>query len=201
MRIKSTLAILSATGRVGLLCGALAFSAFANDRCSVETFKGAYGFTVTGYVLPLFSGGVFGFGGGEGAVPIQGVQLITSDGKGNLTDKESLSLGGNPLAATPENPIFSNHYGTYTVDSDCTGIAFLTNAKIVCPSSPDNCPTASFVTLAFIINKSGMKIRMVGVPPYDTVGTPFSLPGEGIQRVVTSIGEKLDPEESSHDDR
>ena len=201
MRIKSTLAILSATGRVGLLCGALAFSAFANDRCSVETFKGAYGFTVTGYVLPLFSGGVFGFGGGEGAVPIQGVQLITSDGKGNLTDKESLSLGGNPLAATPENPIFSNHYGTYTVDSDCTGIAFLTNAKIVCPSSPDNCPTASFVTLAFIINKSGMKIRMVGVPPYDTVGTPFSLPGEGIQRVVTSIGEKLDTEEHSHDDR
>src|SRR5450755_3897771 len=115
MRINSTLTILSAASRVCLLCGALAFSAFANDRCSVETFKGAYGFTVTGYVLPLFSGGVFGFGGGEGAVPIQGVQLITSDGKGNLTDKESLSLGGNPLAATAENP-FSKHYGTYTVD-------------------------------------------------------------------------------------
>jgi len=46
------------------------------------------------------------------------------------------------------------------------------------------------VTLAFIINKSGMKIRMVGVPPYDS--------GE-IQRVVSSIGEKLDPEEHLHD--
>src|ERR1035441_7587731 len=137
MRIKSPLAILRTASRVGLLCGALAFSAFANDRCSVETFKGAYGFTVTGFVLPLFPAGVFGFGGGEGAVPIQGVQLITSDGKGNLTDKESLSLGGNPLAATPENPIFSNHYGTYTVDSDCTGIAFLTNAKIICPRSEE----------------------------------------------------------------
>jgi len=189
MRIKSTLTILSAASRVGLLCGALAFSAFANDRCSVETFKGAYSLTVTGFVLPPLTIGEFGFGGGEGAVPIQGVQLLTSDGKGNLTDKESLSLGGQPLAATAENP-FSKHYGTYTVDSDCTGIAFLTNAKFICPNGPDPCPTANFVTLAFIINKSGMKIRMVGVPPYDS--------GE-IQRVVSSIGEKLDPEEHLHD--
>src|SRR5450755_4701725 len=193
MRIKSTLTILSAISRVGLLCGALAFSAFANEGCSVETFRGAYSLTVTGFVLPPLTSpimGEFGFGGGEGAVPIQGVQLLTSDGKGNLTDKESLSLGGQPLAATPENP-FSKHYGTYTVDSDCTGIAFLTNAKFICPSSPDSCPSANVVTLAFIINKSGMKIRMVGVPPYDS---------GGIQRVVSSIGEKLDTEEHLHDE-
>lgn len=181
----STLTILSTTARVSLLCGALALGAFAKDTCSTETFRGAYGFTATGFVLPALTIGEFGFGGGEGAVPIQGIQLITSDGQGNLTDKESLSLGGQPLAATAANP-FSNHYGTYTVDSDCTGIAFLTNAKFICPSSPDNCPTANFVTLAFIIDKAGKKVRMVGVPPYDS---------GGIQRVVTSIGEKLDPEE------
>ena len=185
MRVISVPAGLSATARAALLCGAFAFGVFAKDTCSAETFKGAYGFTVTGFVLPPLTIGEYGFGGGEGAVPIQGVQLITSDGKGNLKDKESLSLGGQPLAATAANP-FSQHYGTYTLDSDCTGIAFLTNAKIVCPSSPDNCPNANFVTLAFVIDKAGRKIRMVGVPPYDS---------GGIQRVVTSIGEKLDPDE------
>jgi hypothetical protein len=176
---------MSTISRVGLLGGALACCAFAHDACRLETFKGPYGLTVTGFVLPALSTGEFGFGGGEGAVPIQGVQLITSDGKGNLIDKESLSLGGEPLAATAAEP-FSNHYGTYTIDSDCTGVAFLTNAKYICPSTPDNCPTANSVNLAFVIDKEGTKIRMVGIPPYDS---------GGILRVVTSIGEKLDPPE------
>ena len=141
------------------------------------------------YMLPTQGGQGNQVGGGQGAVPIQGVQLIVSDGKGNLTDKESLSLGGQPLAATATNP-FSGHYGTYTIDSDCTGTAFLTNAKFICPSSPDSCPNANTVSLAFVIDKVGKKVRMVGVPPYDS---------GGIQRVVTSIGEKLDAEEHSDD--
>jgi hypothetical protein len=179
--------MLSTTGRVGLLCGALAISAFASNTCRTETFKGPYGLTVTGFVLPALSTGEFGFGGGEGAVPLQGIQLITSDGKGNLVDKESLSLGGQPLAATAADP-FSNHYGTYTLNSDCTGIAFLTNAKIICPNTPDNCPTANFVTLAFVIDTDGKKIRMVGVPPYDS---------GGIERVVTSVGNRITSAEPS----
>jgi hypothetical protein len=178
-------------GRIALLCGALATYGFANESCNERTFRGAYSFTVTGFVLPTLTIGEFGFGGGEGAVPIQGIQLITSDGHGNLTDKESLSLGGQPLAATEANP-FSLHYGTYRVDSDCTGIAFLTNAKYVCPNSPDDCKSASFVTLAFVINRAGTKIRMVGVPPYDS---------GGIQRVVSSIGEIMDPERSIFDEK
>jgi hypothetical protein len=183
MRITSTLKLFSKTGHVGLMFAALVLSAFANDTCSSETFKGAYGFTITGFILPALTIGEFGFGGGEGAVPIQGIQLITSDGKGNLTDKESLNLGGGqPQAATMENP-FSNHYGTYTVDSDCTGTAFLTNAKYICPGSPGNCPTANFASFALIVDKAGRKVRMVEVPPYDS---------GGIQRVITSIGNKLD---------
>jgi hypothetical protein len=189
MRITSNFTILANACRAGLLCGAFTLSAFAHNSCSTETFKGAYGFTVTGFVLPPLTIGEFGFGGGQGAVPIQGVQLVVSDGKGNLTDKESISLGGQPLAATETNP-FSLHYGTYTVDSDCTGTAFLTNAKYVCPSSPDNCPTANTVSLAIVIDKAGKKVRMVAVPPYDAGGIP---------RVVSSIGEKLDSEEHSDD--
>ncbi len=186
-----TAAMLNSIGRLTLLCLALAVCTFATEVCNEHTFQGAYSLTVTGFVLPPLSIGEFGFGGGEGAVPLQGVQLITSDGHGNLKDKESLSLGGQPLAATEANP-FSLHYGTYTLDSDCTGVAFLTNAKYICPNSPDNCPTANSVTLAFIINKTGTKIRMVGVPPYDS---------GGIQRVVTSIGEILDPERGIFDGR
>ena len=176
-----------------MLFAACACYALASDSsCRTETFKGPYSFTVTGFVLPALTIGEFGFGGGEGAVPLQGIQLITSDGHGNLTDKESLSLGGSPLAATAAEP-FSFHYGTYTLNPDCTGIAFLTNASIICPSSPNNCPTANFVTLAFIINKAGTKVRMVGIPTL--IGNTATYDSGGIERVVTSIGEKIDPSE------
>jgi hypothetical protein len=180
MRITSTVNLFTAFGRLVLVCGAFTAYSFASNTCDARTFNGSYDFTVTGFVLPALNIGEFGFGGGEGAVPIQGIQLITADGKGNLTDKESLSLGGSPLAATAANP-FSNLSGTYTLESDCTGTAFLTNAAVICPSSPTNCPNANFLNLAFIINKTGMKVRMVAIPPYDS---------GGIERVITSIGEK-----------
>jgi len=171
-------------GRVSFVCGALVSCAFAKDTCGVETFSGAYSFTATGFVLPALSIGEFGFGGGEGAVPIQGVQLITADGNGNLTDKESVSVGGQPLAATAADP-FASYSGTYTVRRDCTGTAFFSNAKFICPSSPNDCPTANSVNWALIIGPAGGKVRMVAVPPYDN---------GGIQRVLTSVGEKLDPQ-------
>jgi hypothetical protein len=53
MRITSKLTILTNACRAGLFCGAFTFCAFAHNTCSTETFKGAYGFTVTGFVLLL----------------------------------------------------------------------------------------------------------------------------------------------------
>jgi hypothetical protein len=181
----SWMAVLKTVGRAGFICGALVSTAFAKDTCGMESFSGAYAFTATGFVLPALTTGEFGFGGGEGAVPIQGVQLITSDGNGNLTDKESLNLGGQPLAATAAHP-FSPYYGSYTVNADCTGTAFLTNAKYICPNSPGNCPTANFLHWAFILGSKGKKVRMVAVPPYDS---------GGVERVITSVGAKMDDAE------
>lgn len=200
--------MLHIAGQIAIFCSVLPVCAFAHDSCTMETFKGAYGFTATGFVLPpaSFAGvpGSFASFSNTGtlvpevAVPIQGVQLITSDGKGNLIDKESLSLGGSPLGTIPPttfpaNPnwAFSNHYGTYTVNPDCTGTAFLTNQNTTTTG------TVNFISLAFVINHAGTKIRMVGVPscPPVPMVSSCTYDSNDIQRVVTSIGEKLDSPE------
>lgn len=174
----------------------------------METFKGAYGLTATGFVLPPASfaavpGSFASFSNTgallpEVAVPIQGVQLITSDGKGNLIDKESLSLGGSPLGTNPPttfpaNPnwVFSNHYGTYTVNADCTGTAFLTNQNTTTTGM------VNFISLAFVIDHAGTKVRMVGVPscPPAPMVSSCTYDSGNIQRVVTSTGERLDSAE------
>jgi hypothetical protein len=205
MRVHSIVMKLGIAGRITAICGGLALCGFANDTCSIQTFKGAYGFTATGFVLPSDSTGSFasftsiGTLNFEAAIPIQGVQLITSDGKGNLTDKEALSLGGAPLATTTPttssvdpNWVFTNHYGTYTVNPDCTGTAFLTNQNTTTTGM------VNFISLAFIINREGTKIRMVGVPTCPPVMgvTSCTYDSGGIQRVVTSTGERLDSSEA-----
>jgi hypothetical protein len=48
----SLLTTLKTMGRFGLVCGAIVSCAFAKDTCGVETFSGAYSFTITGFVLP-----------------------------------------------------------------------------------------------------------------------------------------------------
>jgi hypothetical protein len=205
MRINLDMRMLRSAGRVTMLCSVLATCAFARDSCTMETFRGGYGLTATGFVLPpaSFAGvpGSFASFSSSGtllpevAVPIEGVQLITSDGKGKLVDKESLSLGGSPLGAvppttSPANPnwVFSNHYGTYKINADCTGTAFLTNQDTTLTGM------VNFISLAFVINHEGTKIRMVGVPscPPAPMVSSCTYDSGGIQRVVTSVGERLD---------
>jgi hypothetical protein len=177
MHHKRTVRALSIAAQAVMICGILSTAAFAEDSnhekkiCSNETFKGDYGFTVTGVVL--VSPGV--------TLPIQGVQLIHSDGKGNLTDTESLLVDGAPLAGADGLPLgqkpgyFSVHTGTYKLDGNCTGVANLTNGF-------------NFVNLAIVADKQGKQIRMVVVPPFDSGNIP---------RNVTSLGERV---EAPHDD-
>jgi uncharacterized membrane protein len=164
MRAKSIQMILSTVGHVGAICGLLAASALANasDTCTTATFQGAYGLTVNGVLSPA---------GGPG-ITIGGVQRIHSDGKGNLTASQALILNGVPLVDNPPS-YFSPWTGTYTLNSDCTGLAFLTNI----PSGG-----ANFLWLSFVVDTGGFQIRMVAVPPYDSGGIP---------RVITSIGERV----------
>jgi hypothetical protein len=160
MRIKSIPMILRTAGRLGMICGGLVLCAFAKDSCSNETFHGDYGFTADGVLLPA----------GAASIPIKGVQLIHADGKGNLTDSESFVIGGDPAFGGTGPGFFSEHHGTYTVDSNCTGIAFLTNGT-------------NYIWLAMILDEKGKQVRCLAVPPYDSGGIP---------RVITSIGQRVE---------
>jgi hypothetical protein len=180
--MKSILTQVGTTCRVVLISGLLAASAFASDPssnaapntgpngpgnawplCSMATFSGDYGFTVNGTITP----------GGGVVIYISGVQMIHSDGNGNLSDTEALVLNGVPLVDAPPS-YFSLHTGTYTVNSNCTGLAYLSNVSE---------GGVNFIWLSFVIDKAGKQIRMVGVPPFDSGGTA---------RTVVSVGEKVE---------
>jgi hypothetical protein len=149
-------------GAIALMLGA---NALAQDngaetfKCSNATFHGDYGFTVNGTINPP----------GGPTIYIQGVQMMHADGKGNLIDNEAIVIDGTPLVNAPPS-YFSVHVGNYKLDSNCTGLAFLTNG-------------VNFITLSFVVDKRGKQVRMLGVPPYDSGGTP---------RTVTSVGEKVE---------
>jgi hypothetical protein len=173
--MKSILMLIGTAARVLPVCGLLAAGAFAQSApftpsapalCTMATFRGDYGFTVNGTITP----------GGGTVIYIQGVQMIHSDGLGNLTDNEALVLNGTPLVDAPPS-YFSVHTGTYTLNSDCTGLAYLSNLSE---------GGSNFIWLSFVVTKSGAQIRMVGVPPFDSGGTP---------RTVTSVGEKVESPE------
>jgi hypothetical protein len=131
--------------------------------CSNKTFHGDYGFTVNGTINP--APGI--------TIYISGVQMIHADGEGNLKDSEAIVIDGVPLVDAPPS-YFSEHEGTYTVNSNCTGLAFLTNVPF---------GGVNFITLSFVMDSGGKQVRMLGVPPFDSGGTP---------RTVTSVGEKVE---------
>jgi hypothetical protein len=137
-------------------------NALAEDRCSNATFQGDYGFTVNGTINPPGT-----------TIYISGVQMIHADGNGNLKDIEAIVIDGTPLVDAPPS-YFSEHEGNYTVNSNCTGLAYLTNVPF---------GGVNFITLSFVIDKHGNQVRMLGVPPFDSGGTP---------RTVTSVGEKVE---------
>src|SRR5690348_18310967 len=80
-----------------------------NGQCNAEIFKGAYGFTLTGWRIP------------DPAAPVHfaraGVGRLVADGKGNLSGTESKSKNGVIVPVT--------FVGTYTVNTDCTGSAHM----------------------------------------------------------------------------
>ena len=162
------LGFLLSTVAIALMLGGNALAQDSSNtglHCTNATFHGDYGFTVNGTIIPGGTGGP--------TIYIQGVQMIHADGQGNLTDNEALILNGTPLVNNPPS-YFSLHTGSYAINSDCTGLAFLTNA----PTGGVN-----FIWLSFVMDKRGKQVRMVGVPPFDS---------GGILRTVISVGEKVE---------
>ena len=97
---------------VGMLT--IATTAFAQTatsdqggRCSNRTLNGSYGFLLEGTFLPS-------------GPPFRGVVMQTYDGKGGITQVDHVVFAGSPP------PIeWAPGTGTYSVNSDCTGVALL----------------------------------------------------------------------------
>jgi hypothetical protein len=104
---KKRVANLAALGV--LILGALAsgFGQSQSSSCSNTLIAGNYGFTIQGTKL-----------GGNGPTgPQVGVAMTQFDGKGGLTQTDTVTVSGEVLADFTHTPAT----GTYTVNSDCTG--------------------------------------------------------------------------------
>jgi hypothetical protein len=119
----------------------------SGDRdCSNRTISGAYGSSSQGVLLPA-PGVVLQF---------RSVQLTRFDGRGNLTWMEHTVING-----TPAGPGWTPASGTYTVNSDCTGMATVNT-----PNSPVP------LNLFFVVVKHGTEIQMI--LNSDAVSTVFN---------------------------
>jgi hypothetical protein len=138
----------------GLLASCSSARAQSPDgACSNRTILGDYGFAVEGVILP--APGV--------ALPVRGVHMTHFDGRGNLTQMDSLLANGSPISDW--TPVI----GTYHLNADCTGTILLH------PS------TGGFVNLRIVVVSQGRKILTVVWPPFDGPG-----------RTVTSVGTKVE---------
>ena len=122
-----------------LVLGALA-SGYAQSKslatCNNRLIAGNYGFTIQGDKL-----------GGQGFTgPQVGVAMTTFDGKGGLTQIDTVTVSGEVVADFTHTPAT----GTYTVNSDCTG-TFTINFT-------DGRPP---ITANFVVVEGGLEIDTV----------------------------------------
>ena len=106
--------------------------------CSNSTIRGSYAFTIHGTIfLPNGS-----------TLVVDGIDKVTFDGKGNLTQVDAVATNGNLDA-----PGWRPGTGTYSVNPDCTG-----TQTIVVPGLPD-------LHLQFIVAQSGNTIHQIVIDP------------------------------------
>jgi hypothetical protein len=103
--------------RISLLLLTLALAASstltAHAVCSNATIQGTYAFTIHGTIL-----------NSDGStLLVTGLAKTTFDGKGNLTQLDSVAINGNVA------PGWASNTGTYVVNSDCTGTFTVTNGS------------------------------------------------------------------------
>ncbi|MFM0375188.1 hypothetical protein [Paraburkholderia aspalathi] len=96
----------------------LSGAAHAKDpTCSNETLRGLYGFSAQGEILGII--------GTDGAVHyaksrllLNDVAVVNFDANGNFTRNDAGNIGGLPKSGGAFNSV---QFGTYNVNSDCTG--------------------------------------------------------------------------------
>lgn len=129
---------IAAIAAVFLSLGAVQRAVAENSahRCNNTLIRGMYGFTIEGQKL-----------GGLGPVGTQmGVAMTTFDGNGQLSQIDSVTVAGVPVADFSEQPAS----GTYTVNPDCTGTFNITFS--------DKRPP---VAVNFVVVKNGDEIDTV----------------------------------------
>ncbi len=108
------------------------------SACSNSTIRGSYAFTIHGTLfLPDGS-----------TLVVNGIDKVTFDGNGNLTQIDAVATNGRLDA-----PGWRPGTGTYSVNADCTG-----TQSIVVPGLPD-------LHLQFIVAQSGNTIHQVVIDP------------------------------------
>lgn len=131
-----------------LAAGAAGNAQTTSRACNSWLIAGVYGFTIEGTKL-----------GGPGPVgPQVGVAMTDFDGKGDLVQIDSVTIGGVQIANLTETAT----KGTYTVNPDCTG-SFTLNFTDGRPSP---------VVTDFVVVDNGNEIDTVvkGVPPNTVPG-------------------------------
>ena len=148
--------VLSVLLTVGLFAAALIVFAisrrtvqpvYAQGGCNLATLTGNFGFTFSG--LETHSSG----GHGSPNIPFRGAGLGTFDGVGNFSATFASSFNGSSSTGN----LYS---GTYTVNSDCTGLLTATPG-----SGGDN--------FAFVIVSAGTEILATDLTPGDTLSLDF----------------------------
>jgi hypothetical protein len=141
-----------------------------HDGCSDTTLRGDYGFTISGQIT-----------GGPSPGPVNGVALTTFDGQGGLTQTDFVVKSGAP--AEPPDAFRTGEYGTYSVNSDCTGTATI--------HFPDATPPQKIV-LMFVVVNHGRGIRTVVAALYvgPGIGTMTPTPAQ-----IASEGTKIERED------
>ena len=133
----------------GLIPGSWAIDddVFKCNVCANQSFKGCYGFSVSGAILlPQES---------ETPVPVANVGVFYLDGKGNLTGHEVMNFGGTPF--------YEEISGTYTVNPDCTGTAKI-GSPLFTSEGDNNFNLPPLVsTIFFVVNSEGKELQMMTI--------------------------------------
>ena len=141
-RTLSTLLAVAVSGALLILLPAFRQSSLvvhAKSGCSAATLKGKYATTFSGFLVD------------NGNQPFYGEGVVTFDGTGNLSGPLNFSENGVPTLDAP-------YTATYTVNSDCTGVANGTNGSD---------------SFAFVIVEHGAQVLATDITPPDTLNVDF----------------------------
>jgi hypothetical protein len=194
MLVKSSSRMLIAVASAAMLSGIFVSRASAHAACSNEMLRGHYAHLIQGLygpdTTPLTETYM------SNAFPFQAIQMLEFDGRGGITGSESIVVSG---AEFTENA--GTHFvpvvGSFTVNPDCTGIAYLCSNHMTGTVSggPGTCTGTTintsgfvwedFVKVTVVLANGGKTFHMLVIPPFDN---------GGVVRTISSTGTKLEDE-------